>query len=74
MSQLTEDRIKQIAREAAAEVVAAQMPVIAESSAKRAIEMLTAEVGMSMLKKIAAVLGILAIAGAAWLFSKGFTV
>ncbi len=71
MDQLTEDRIKEIAREVAAEVVAAQMPVIAETSAKRAIEMVTSEVGMSLIKKIAAVLGLLAIAGAAWLFTKG---
>lgn len=74
MNELTEARIKEIAREAAKEVVSQHEMVIAEASAKRAIEMLTAEVGMSFIKKIAAVLGLVAIAAAAWLFSKGFTV
>lgn len=71
MDQLTEERVEAIARKAAQEVVSEMLPVMAEASAKRGIEMLAAEVGMSMIKKIAVLLGIGALAVAAWLFSKG---
>jgi hypothetical protein len=72
MNDMTDAHIEALARKIATEVVAEQMPVLAEVSAKRAIEMVTAEVGMSILKKVGYILGLGVVALAGWLFSKGF--
>lgn len=73
MDQLTEEKVESIARRVAEEVIQNVMPTIAEASAKRGIELLAAEVGMSMIKKIAVILGLGALGVAVWLFSKGIT-
>ncbi len=73
MDHLTEEKVEVIARRVAEEVLQNVMPTIAEASAKRGIEMLAAEVGMSLIKKIAVTLGLAALAAAVWLFSKGVT-
>jgi len=63
----TEADIEEIVERIARRVVAEQMPTVAETAAKRAIQIMAAEVGTSVVKKLgwALGLGILGLLG--WL-------
>ena len=49
----------------------AEIDAIAERAAKRALEQVYAEVGQSVLRKIAWIVGLVAIASLMWLAGKG---
>lgn len=69
MDQLTEARIEEICRRVVKDVLAEG--AIAEQSAKRAIEIVTAGVGKAVLMKLSYIVGVVVIGLAGWLFSKG---
>lgn len=71
MEQLTEDRVAEIARKVAQEVVAQNMSLIAETSAARGIEIVAAQVGMTLIKKIVVAIGLAALVFAGWAATKG---
>lgn len=71
MEPMIEAKIEEIAHRVALEVVEKQTIVIAEAAAKRAIQLVAADVGMTLLKKISTVIGLAALAAAGWLMSKG---
>lgn len=71
---MNELEIETIARRAVKEVLESETPVIAEAAAKRAIEILAAQVGTSVVKKLlwaigVGILGLLAYLGTKGVFS-----
>lgn len=69
MDQATEQHIEAIVRRVVKEVLSEQN--LAQQAAKRAIEIVTAEVGTTVLKKLAYLVGAVVLGLAGWLFSKG---
>jgi len=69
MDKQTEEHVEAICRRVVKEILAEQS--FAEQAAKRAIEIVTAEVGTTVLKKLAYLVGMVVLGLAGWLFSKG---
>lgn len=72
MDEATEKHIEVICRRVVKEILAEHS--FAEQAAKRAIEIVTAEVGTTVLKKLAYLVGMVVLGLAGWLFSKGIWV
>lgn len=67
----SEADIEVIARRAVKEALESEIPRIAEVTAKRAIEIMAAEVGTSVIKKLLWAIGVGVLGLLAWLGMKG---
>lgn len=68
---MNELEIEAIAKRAVKEALESEIPRVSEAAAKRAIEIMAAEVGTSVVKKLAVLLGLGILGLIGWLASKG---
>jgi hypothetical protein len=64
---MTEDRVKEIAEAIAKRVMDEHLTTVAEASAKRAIQIVAADIGMSVMRKIGWAIGIAILGLLGWL-------